>query len=186
MKIPSGRAPASAGGIAGRHGLAPSGTTGERRSPAARIRAFFRSGSEGGALVELAVTLPLFLIIMTGIFSFSIAYYQKLLLAEAVANGGRALAVSRGYADPCASTAAAIYGAAPTLNPANMTLTFTLNSVSYGTGVTTCPGANSGPNANMVEKMPAQITATYKCNLSVYGMKFANCSLGTTITEVIQ
>ena len=61
-----------------------------------RVRTFLRSREEGGALVEMAVTLPIVMVIMTGVFSFSIALYQKLQLAEAVSVGGRQLAVARG------------------------------------------------------------------------------------------
>ena len=58
------------------------------KSVISRVRRFLHSDSEGGALVEMAVTLPLIMLIMTGIFSFSMALYQKLQLAEAVAAAG--------------------------------------------------------------------------------------------------
>lgn len=45
----------------------------------ATIRAFLRQNEAGGSLVELAVSLPILLLIMTGIFSFSIALNQKLV-----------------------------------------------------------------------------------------------------------
>ncbi len=46
------------------------------------VRAFFGRDNEGGALVEMAISLPILLLIMTGIFSFSVALYQKLQLAR--------------------------------------------------------------------------------------------------------
>jgi Flp pilus assembly protein TadG len=147
-----------------------------------RIRSLKDSkGEEGGALVEMAVTLPLIMLIMTGIFSFSIAIYQKLQLAEAVSNGGHYLAVDRGDTDPCLTVANAIYAAAPGLNQGSLSLTFTING-----------GASTGPtcassSASMVSGGTAQIQASYPCTLSVYGMNFAsNCSLQTQITEVVQ
>lgn len=71
-----------------------------KRSVFRAFQRLFHSDSEGGALVEMAVTLPLIMLIMTGIFSFSMALYQKLQLAETVAAAGRQLAVDRGDHDP--------------------------------------------------------------------------------------
>lgn len=143
-------------------------------------------GTEGGALVEMAVTLPLILLLMTGIFSFSVALYQKLAIAEAVSAGGRALSVLRGDSDACSSAGSAIYSAAPGLDSSKMTLTFvitpyngtatTYNSATCaGTGVL---GSQSGGTASL--------TISYPCSLNVYGMSFSSCTLSSSITEVIQ
>lgn len=159
---------------------------GGNQSLVTRIRAFFASGSEGSALVEMAVTLPLLLLLITGIFTFSIALYQKLLLAEAVSDGGRALAVARGStSDPCQYAAADIYsGVTPLLNTSNLTLTFTLNGtptvVSGGSTGAACAGATLSPGGT------AQVTAAYTCSLAVYGYTFPGCTLGTQVTEVLQ
>jgi Flp pilus assembly protein TadG len=151
-----------------------------------RLRSLLARDERGGALVEMAVAMPIMMIMLTGIFSFSMALYQKLQLSEAISNGGRYLATSRGQVDPCALTTSSIYSAAPGLSQANLNLTFTLNGVSYGSGVTTCPGASSTANSNMVAGGTAQIQATYPCTLSVYGMKFASCTLASQITENVQ
>ena len=136
--------------------------------------------------MEFAVTLPLILLIMTGIFSFSVALWQKITLSEAMSVGGRLLAVDRGDTDPCRTVATAIYSAAPGLTPSSLTLTFTINGVNYGTGVTTCPGSSGGKNADMVQGQTAIIRATYPVSLSVYGTQYSGMSLGGKITEVIQ
>ena len=131
----------------------------------------------------MAVTLPLIMLIMTGIFSFSIAIYQKLQLAEAVSNGGHYLAVDRGDTDPCLTVANAIYAAAPGLNQNSLSLTFTING-GASTGPT-CSGSTGA--SNMTSGGTAEIQATYPCSLSVYGMNFSSgCSLQTQITEVVQ
>src|SRR5579871_514988 len=80
----------------------------------------------GGALVEMALVMPLMLAMLTSIFSFSVVLYQKLQLGEAVSNAGRVMALERGDTDPCATTANAIYAAAPALAKSSMTLTFIL------------------------------------------------------------
>ena len=154
-----------------------------KRSILARIGLLRGSGTRGSALVEMALSLPIMLGIMTGIFSFSIALYQKLELAEAVSNGGRVLAVDRGDSDPCDTTAKAIYAAAPTLNSSGITLNFVLNGVSSGAS---CPGSGGGANPNLVAGESATVSATYTCSINIYGYSYPGCTLGTQITETVQ
>jgi Flp pilus assembly protein TadG len=154
------------------------------QSTVARIRAILCSDTRGGALAEFVVTLPLILVIMTGVLTFSLALYQKLELAEAVSSGGRVLATDRGDNDPCATAAAKIYQMAPSIHQSSLTLTFSLNG-GTPTGPT-CPGASGAPNPNMVNGGTAQVTATYPCVLSVYGLKMSSCQLYEQMTEVVQ
>ncbi len=159
---------------------------GKEKSFVSRVRAFFGSSSEGGALVEFAVTLPVVLLLITGIFTFSIALYQKLLLAEAVSDGGRFLAVARGDNDPCQETAAHIYQFASSgLSSSGLTLTITLNGtptvISGGSTGAACAGTTS-----MTAGGTATVNAQYTCSLAVYGYTFPGCTLGTQVTEVIQ
>ena len=144
-----------------------------------------RFGERGSALVELAMALPILMLMLTGIFSFSAALYQKLQLAEALSSGGRVLAASRGEADPCGTATAAIYAASPSLDPSSMKLTYTIGGVSYA-NTTSCPGPSGAANPNMIAGGSAQVIATYPCTLNVYGLKFASCSIGTQITENVQ
>ena len=146
-----------------------------------RIYRRWITDDRGGALVETGVSLPVVLLLMTGIFSFSVALYQKLALAEAVSAGGRVLAVERGDTDPCATTTAAIYAAAPTLSQSNMTISYVLNGIPVGNGITTCSGTS-----NMVSGAPAKIIATYPTTIGVYGTSWGSFNLGTQITEVVQ
>lgn len=153
-----------------------------RWSSSAVSRAITRSRStEGGALVEMAVTLPILLVIMTGIFSVSVAMYQKLLLTEAVSAGGRYLAADRGVdLDPCDKTSKLIQSAAPTLTGTSFTFSYTLNGVASGS---TCSGTS-----NLVAGKNAQINVTYPCSIMWYGTtsKFNGCTLGAMIVEQVQ
>ena len=148
----------------------------------ATVKAFFYKDDRGGALVEMAVTLPIVLLLMTDIFSISMALYQKLELAEAVSAGGRFLATDRGDTDPCATTAAKVYAAAPTLSSANMTFSFAIT----GGTTTTTYATPSCSGALMTTGGTAQIRVSYPCSLSAYGMSFAACSLSNQVAEVIQ
>jgi Flp pilus assembly protein TadG len=163
------------------------GDSRKRGSLLRRLRnLFFVSDSEGGALVEMAVTLPVIMAVMTGIFSFSIALYQKLQLAEAVSNAGHLLATDRGDNDPCTTATNAVYAAAPGLTHSKLTLTYTLNGHSYGSGTTACAASPGVANANMVANGTAQIQATYTCTLAVYGMSFSGCTIASQLTEDVQ
>jgi Flp pilus assembly protein TadG len=152
----------------------------------ALVLARLRSGSEGNALVEIAVTMPVVFMLLTGIFSLTIALSQKVQLAEAISNGGRVLAVERGDTDPCTVVTQAIKNTALGLDSSKMTLTYTLDGHAYGAGTTSCPGSGGGPNSYMVEGQTATVSATYPCFLTVYGAPLMSCSLGSQISEVIQ
>lgn len=147
-----------------------------------RIQRLLHSEERGNAIVEMAIALPVMMFLMTGIFSFSNALYQKLSLAEAVSYGGHVLAMDRGDANPCATATAAIKAAAPHLNPANLTLTYTFNGISQGTGTTSCTGGA----ADLLSKKNAMIQASYSCGLGVYGHSFGLCTIYEQITEVVQ
>jgi Flp pilus assembly protein TadG len=184
MKIPdSGRRESPAPVQAENRPVTFIGTESEKRSIFARIRSLRGSGTKGSALVEMALSLPFMLLIMTGIFSFSVALHQKLELAEAVSNGGRVLAVDRGDTNPCSTAAAAIYAAAPTLAQSRFTLTFVLNGISTGAS---CAGPGGGANANLVTGGNANVTASYPCVIGVYNFGFPNCTLTSQLTEIVQ
>jgi Flp pilus assembly protein TadG len=151
---------------------------------AARLRAWLRSSSAGGALVEMALVMPIMFLILTGIFSFGIATNQKMELTEAVNVGGSLLAVSRGQPDPCSVVATAVDNAAPSLKSSNITFSFDLNGVT--TSGTSCPGTGGAANPNLVGNKNAELTLTYPCVLSVYGKNFGTCTLTSQITEVVQ
>lgn len=143
---------------------------------------------EGGSIVETALMMPIFLMILIALFTFSIAIYQKFELAEALSVGGRYLAVDRGDNDPCATTASKIYAAGPGLSKTKLTLSFSLNG-GTATGAS-CPGSSGQANANMVSGGSAQITASYPCVLSYYsafGATFNTaCTLHAQVTELVQ
>jgi Flp pilus assembly protein TadG len=166
--------------------VAPWLTSVEKRIPALKTLQRLVSREAGSALVEMAVALPIMMVMLTGIFSFSMALYQKLQLAEAVSNGGRFLATERGDTDPCQNTTNAIYAAAPGLSQGSVSLTYTIGTQSYAAGTTSCPGAGGAANPNMTAGGNATIQASYPCSLSVYGMKFTSCTVASQITEVVQ
>jgi Flp pilus assembly protein TadG len=147
----------------------------------------------------MALVMPIMLAMLTSIFSFSVVLYQKLQLGESISNAGRVMALERGDGDPCATTASAIYAAAPALAKSKLTLTFVLGgtntsgTVSGGTtyGGTkgtapSCTAAGNGGSAALQSGWPAQIQATYPCSFFVFNSNLGTCSVTTQVTEVVQ
>jgi Flp pilus assembly protein TadG len=147
-----------------------------------RVRACFRSGEEGGALVEFALVVPLMLTMITGIFAIGIAFNNQLTLTQAVGTGAQRLQVIRtSTSDPCADTISAIEAAAPNLKSANISLTVTINGGTPQTG-NSCTTATSSLVAAQGD--PVTVAATYPCNLQISGVKLASgCQLAATVTE---
>jgi Flp pilus assembly protein TadG len=152
-----------------------------KNSLVSRVRAFFKADSEGSALVEMAVTVPLVMLIMTGIVSFSFVLYQKLQLAEAVSNAGHYLATARGDTDPCASAITAIKSGAPGLSPKQLTTTLAQSGTALPTS---CP--TSSTSSTLVHGSTVEVSATYPTSLSVYGMGYSSFNLVSQISEVVQ
>jgi Flp pilus assembly protein TadG len=143
---------------------------------------------EGQAMVEMALALPVLLLVLTGIPTFGLAFNNYVLLTEATSIGARTLAISRGATtDPCATASSAVIAAAPLLTPASLSFSFVLNGSSY-TGTSCSSGSSTtGAAANLVQGANAIVTVTYPCSLAVYGANYApHCSLQAQMTELIQ
>ena len=147
-----------------------------------------RKEQQGQSLVEFAVTLPILLLVVTGITTFGVAITNYVQLTEATNVGGRALAISRNQVvDPCATAASAVQGSAPALNPASLSYSFVLNGVSFNGSSCNSPSVNQGAAGDLVQGQSATITVTYPCVLKVYGANYApNCVLTAKTTELVQ
>jgi Flp pilus assembly protein TadG len=147
-------------------------------------------GTRGGALVEFALTLPILLLTITGIFSVSIAIYQKLLLAEAVSSGGRTISAERLSNDPCHDAGNSVAQAAPNFTASNINIYISINggTAIHGTGASlpTCAGSGGGPNPNMTQGGKASVTATYPCTIQAFRFSFGSCTLTSEIVEEVQ
>ena len=141
------------------------------------------------SLVEFALTIPILLIVVTGIAAFSIAFDNYIVLTEATSVGARQLTVSRGQTlDPCNTFATAVYGAAPMLKRVNLTFTVSLNGTSYPGTSCSSGSTYTGAAGNMVLGTNAVVTVTYPVSVNVYGYKFVSAGslLTAQITELMQ
>jgi Flp pilus assembly protein TadG len=142
-------------------------------------RASLSRGDEGGALIEIALTVPILLGVLTGICTFGIAYSNPLTLTPGVGTAGQYLAQIRTTStDPCSDVFTALKNAAPGLKSTSISLTTTMN----GTAVTgtSC----SGKETDLIQGGPVSVYATYPCSLSIYNLTFAgSCQLTAKVTE---
>jgi Flp pilus assembly protein TadG len=135
----------------------------------------------GGPLIEFAFVLPLMMACLTAIFTFGIAIYNALVLTQATGTGAQYLQTVRSTAtDPCASTFTAITNAAPTLTPANITLTIQING---GTATTAKTCTSQASSLSSAQGDPVTVSTTYPCTLVVYGMNLGGCQLSAKVTE---
>lgn len=143
---------------------------------------------EGQSLVEFALTVPVLLLVVTGIFAFGITYNNDMMLTEATSVGARQLTVSRGQTlDPCKTLSDAVYAAAPLLKTTSMKFTLSLNGTPYS-GASCSGTATSGAPGNMVLGTNAVVTVTYPYSLDLYGIKIAPAGavLTAQTTELMQ
>jgi Flp pilus assembly protein TadG len=169
------------------------------RSPGALLRTSLRgklraglgnSSETGAAVVEMALVLPIMMLLVTGIFAFGTAFNNYVELTNAVNIGGRLLAIDRlNTTDPCADAVAAIEHAAPYLKPASLQFSFVLNTTAYPANTTSCSSSSTttGAAANLIQSDPVTVTVTYPCNLGVYGKNLVpGCTLTAQVTELEQ
>jgi Flp pilus assembly protein TadG len=147
-------------------------------------------GDESGqSLVEFAMVLPAFLLVVTGMFAFGVAFTNWLVLTDATSLGGRTVAISRGNTlDPCATASNAVAGASPGLNTSLIVYTSVINGTAAITG-TSCSSASTttGAAGNLVQGGTYVLTTSYPCTLKVFGQNLIpNCTMHASVRELVQ
>jgi len=90
------------------------------------MRAKGVKGEEGTSLVELAISLPIMMTLLTGAASFSLAFYSLQQLGNATTTAVQLAAANQGLvADPCETAATAVEGALPNWTTTKLTFTMT-------------------------------------------------------------
>ncbi len=127
-------------------------------------------GDEGGALVELAIALPLIMTLLTGAASFSLALYSYEQLGNAVSSATQLLGEEQGITtDPCNTAMTAVTAALPNWTASNFTYTVTITNssgtaTSYPSGSTYGSGSKfscTAGAANMAANEPVTLTVSY-------------------------
>jgi len=158
-------------------------------------------------MVELALVLPVLLLIMVGILKAGLLYNNYITLTDAVRVGARQLSLGRGLDDPCTPAAQRTIDAAASLtltmdsNPAMTDLTNPANAGKVKITLLTpdsC-GVNLNPpvivggvaqrytSATMLQGDQATVQATYPCDLKIMGIDiYPGCTLKASATEAIE
>ncbi len=147
----------------------------------ARTNSLLRE-EHGNSMIEMAYTLPVLMLVVTGVYTFGIAINNNMVLTNATQVAAQQLAISRNQTtDPCQTVSSTFYGAAPILTKASLTFTYVLNGTSFS-GTSCTSGA-----ADLTAGSSATVTVTYPCTLKVYGTNLApNCMLKSQTTELVQ
>lgn len=169
----------------------------------ARLRALAGGRNEGSALVEMAVVVPLMMVMITGMCSMGLSLNSYLALSHAADVGARYLAITQGNfangaTNPCAMTATQIQTAAPTLVASKITYSIALTPTAAGTTTTFTSsngagsfGSGSGCGTNGTADMGSgggtvSVTLTYPVQLLIFGWSPATLNLQAATTEIIQ
>lgn len=149
-------------------------------------------GEEANALVELAVALPVVMLLITGMITFGLMLNNYLVLSHATDVGARNLALSRGATtNPCSDAVAVIQSAAPNLASSSLNYTFGIGSGSFsgnstGFSSTSSTSCSQAGVSDMVAGDNATVTVTYPFQLLVYGWAATTVTISASTTEVIQ
>lgn len=169
----------------------------------ARLRALVGGRNEGSALVEMAVVVPLMMLMITGMCSMGLSLNSYLALSHAADVGARYIAISQGNfsngaSNPCALGASQIQTAAPTLAASKISYSIALTPTASGTTTTFTSsngtgsfGSGSSCGTSGTGDMGAgggtvNVTLTYPVQLLIFGWSPTTVTLQASTTEIIQ
>jgi Flp pilus assembly protein TadG len=167
------------------HVWGPRGSSGQVTKILREFRGrLYSSDEQGGALVETAICLPILLALLMGIASFGITLNNYISLTNGVDLAARQLSISAGQtADPCALGVQTIESSNPSLITSKLGFTFVFNGNSYsGTSAQSC----SKGAAQLTSGTSVQVTATYPCSISLFGLSLPSCALSAQTSELTQ
>jgi Flp pilus assembly protein TadG len=141
-----------------------------------------RRDCAAAAAVEFALVMPLLLLVLIGMVVFGLTFNNYTLLTDAVRAGARQFATSRNQTStPLTATETRVQNSAPSLTQTDLTIALSVNGARC-TSDAACQAALANGQG-----LPAQVMATYPCNLTFLGHDFApGCLLTAQTTELIQ
>lgn len=119
----------------------------------------------GQAMVEFAVILPIFVVLVFGIIQFGIVFNNYVTLTDATRAGARAGAVARNDADPTGTATTAVNNSATDLNQSNLHV-YVNSTWQSGSDIT--------------------VRATYPYSINLLGWVISSGSLTSTTTERVE
>jgi Flp pilus assembly protein TadG len=144
---------------------------------------------DGQALVELALAMPVLLLLIMAIIQFGLMFSTYTNLTDAARTGARELALGRGLSDPCdlainqtvKSTAGEFTLPSLDVTPSFTDTTGTTPADSCGTG---SGGTYTGGNENVGDE--ATVSIAYPYTLSVFGMGIMHLTLHASASDAVE
>jgi Flp pilus assembly protein TadG len=126
----------------------------------------------GQAMIEMALLLPLLVLLAYGIVQGGILFNNWIVLTEATRSGARELSLGRAPSvNACDNATTRLKSAAFNLHQADLVVTYTV--------------ANSC--TDLAVGSAATLRATYPCALRILGINFApGCTLRSEVTERVE
>jgi Flp pilus assembly protein TadG len=138
---------------------------------------------DGQSIVELAISLPLLLLILTAILQFGLMLNKAITLNDAVRSGAETLALySNEGSDPCDSAITSTVNSATNVGLSASQVTVTPSSGD------TC-GTGSYPNranASLTAGNTATVSATYPYSFTVFGLPLFNVNLNASASDSVE
>lgn len=150
--------------------------------------AYLRHADKGTAAVEFALIAPALCLLLLGIVQFGLVLANYVTLTNAANVGAMQFAISRSDTTPYTDTVSAVKAAAPTLTPANLTITLAVNGTACSSD-SACQTAltNAAPSSGG-SLQPASVTVSYPCGpqWTWYNFWSTSCQLTSSMTEGVQ
>jgi Flp pilus assembly protein TadG len=119
----------------------------------------------GQSMVELAIILPVFVVLLFGIIQFGIAFNNYVTLTDAARAGARTGSISRTSSTPVADCTNAVVAAASNLDKSKLSVQCTST---WAAGST------------------VQVSASYPYTINLLGIPVVTGNLTTTMTERVE
>jgi len=152
--------------------------------------------SNGGALVEFALILPMMMILIVGMFSIGIALNNYMVLTSIVGSSARYLALSHSISaaasDPCKYAVQQATANSPSLNMSNVTWTVnwtTFDTSGNGTTTTYTGSAGAAPSCSSQAATTGDnvaVSAAYPIIFYQYGVVPRSLTLTARSSELMQ
>jgi Flp pilus assembly protein TadG len=162
-----------------------------------RLRCFVAEDSEGNAMVEMALLLPMLMVFITGMVWVGMALNNYMVLTNSVSTGARAFALSPdvtttsgAITDPCAYAVSTANAASPSLQSVGVTyqVTYTVagtgKSTKYPSGSAAKSVSCAGIDTTVGDTV--QLHAYYPFTVLMYGFPNQSLSIQAASYEVVQ
>ena len=138
-------------------------------------------------MIEMALILPVLLLLIAGIVKFGLVYNNHIILTDSVRVGSRQLALGRGLPDACAPAVNRLKASAHNLDLNQLVVDAPVFSSASSKCGDIPDGAGGFAGGTMAGGDAATISASYPCQLTVFGIDFfPNCRLRASATEAVE